>query len=76
VRRLQVQALYNQGEEEASWFITTAGENGEIEERPALIRHKANNRSNAVAKEQYCSLIIREGVLPELRAPPAQKLVC
>ena len=73
---MQVSALYVVGEESAEWYYTEVNSaTGAMTKRQALARHPANNRGNQVAREKYCSGILKEGVLPELRAERAQRAV-
>ena len=73
---MQVSALYVVGEESAEWYYTEVNSaTGAMTKRQALARHPANNRGNQVAREKYCSGILKEGVLPELRAERAQTAV-
>jgi predicted deacetylase len=72
---VQVSALYVVGEESAEWYYTEVNSaTGAMTKRQALARHPANNRGNQVAREKYCSGILK-GVLPELRAERAQRAV-
>ena len=71
-RARQVQALYVLGEEDVDWFIESVDDAGRVQKKPALLRHRENTRTNQVARDRYCQLILKEGVQPELRVPHVQ----
>jgi hypothetical protein len=72
-RARQVQALYVVGEEDADWFIESIDDAGRVQKKPALVRHRENTRTNQVARDRYCQLILKEGVQPELRVRHAER---
>jgi hypothetical protein len=64
--------LYVLGEEDVDWFIESVDDAGRVQKKPALLRHRENTRTNQVARDRYCQLILKEGVQPELRVRHVQ----
>ena len=57
------------GSEEVPWYVQTTDTVGRPLQVEALRRHDLNDRSNSVAREAYAQIIVKEGVLAELRVP-------
>jgi hypothetical protein len=66
----QLTGLYVKGTvTDHPWLHTIVLASGERVEIPAFQRHACNERGNHVAKLRYCEYILKDGLMPELRAP-------
>jgi hypothetical protein len=62
----QVNSLYLLGWDEVPWYYPSP-QGPEIR---AMQRHPLNHRQNLAAQNKYMEYILREGLIPELRAAP------